>query len=83
MQTHDTNSEYLSLAQIAIKAMDIYKLPGAFWIEYFPWLKFLPSWAPGASAQRFAERYAPAIYALRDKAFDEVLRNMVGDASMT
>ncbi|KAE9394854.1 cytochrome P450 [Gymnopus androsaceus JB14] len=41
----------------AEKAMDGFiaaSIPGSFLVDYLPWLKYIPSWAPGASFQRQA-----------------------------
>ncbi|KAF7800178.1 hypothetical protein EIP86_011425 [Pleurotus ostreatoroseus] len=60
-----------------LDARSLRQLPGAFWIEFFPWLKFLPSWVPGRTARRFAGHYSPTAHALRNKPFEEVVENMV------
>ena len=78
MQIQDLDHEYFTISEKAVKAMDTYRFPGTFWIEFFPWLKSLPAWVPGSTAQRFAGHYSPTIRALRDKPFGEVVGNMVG-----
>ncbi|KAF7800180.1 hypothetical protein EIP86_011427 [Pleurotus ostreatoroseus] len=76
MQIQDMNHEYFSLSRIAVAAMDVYRLPGTFWVEFFPWLKLFPTWVPGSTAQRFANRYAPVICTLRDKTFEQVIGDL-------
>ncbi|KAJ3546253.1 hypothetical protein NM688_g5534 [Phlebia brevispora] len=76
MKIADLNDPYLLLSQKAIEAVNIGRVPGAFWVEYFPWLRYIPSWVPGSSARKFGEQYYPAVRALRDDRFDVVMNDV-------
>ncbi|TCD61530.1 hypothetical protein EIP91_008274 [Steccherinum ochraceum] len=63
---------YIIMAEKAVEGISKAHIPGIYWIDYFPLLKYIPSWAPGATSRRFAEHYAPYIRKLRDVPYDEV-----------
>ncbi|KAI5119817.1 hypothetical protein M0805_006950 [Coniferiporia weirii] len=50
------NDPYISLAERAIGAVAEAAIPYAFLVEIIPWLKYVPSWFPGAGFQRVAEK---------------------------
>jgi len=64
--------EYVIAAQTAIEGLSEIMVPGAFLIEYFPFLRHVPSWVPGANAQKVVEHYKPYVTATREKPFAEV-----------
>ncbi|KAI0341735.1 cytochrome P450 [Trametopsis cervina] len=61
--------------KLASKAMDVQvesNLFGAFWVEFIPFLKYLPSWAPGSYAVRYGARWRQIVMQLAHRGFDEV-----------
>ncbi|KAK7442489.1 hypothetical protein VKT23_016087 [Stygiomarasmius scandens] len=52
---------------------------GTFWVDYFPLLKYVPSWIPGASFQRKAKEWKEYALAMVSKPYQEVKSQMVGD----
>ena len=58
------------------------KVPGAFWADSIPILQYIPAWAPGGSAQRFAAQHRSTVLALRDEPFETVRGELVGHPSM-
>ncbi|KAJ3552999.1 hypothetical protein NM688_g3851 [Phlebia brevispora] len=76
MKIHDFSDEYVTLSVKAIESIVLGRIPGTFWVEYFPWLKYIPPWMPFSSARRFAEKYKYAVHATHHKAFDAVKRDV-------
>ncbi|KAK7676908.1 hypothetical protein QCA50_020164 [Cerrena zonata] len=72
----DINSDYLYLVEKALECISPTRVPGAFWVEFLPFLKHVPSWVPGAYFKRHAERGKPLIKRMRDDAFDGVKARM-------
>ncbi|TCD64419.1 hypothetical protein EIP91_004100 [Steccherinum ochraceum] len=66
------DDEYVHIAEVAGEALNVSIIPGAFWVEYFPWLKYVPSWVPGNLSMKTVERYKPYVALTRNKAFDQV-----------
>ena len=73
----DLDDEYVLLAQTALEGLSITTVPGRFWVELFPFIRYLPSWFPWTYSRRTAEHYKPAVEALRDKPFDAIKIDMV------
>ncbi len=52
----DMNDEYVVVAQDALTGVNVAGVPGAFWVEYFPFLKNIPGWVPGVTFKKFAKQ---------------------------
>ncbi|CAL1708515.1 unnamed protein product [Somion occarium] len=67
------------LVKIVEKAMQGFAKasePGAFLVDYFPILKYIPDWTPGASFKRVAKLMRHDLKKLYDVPFDFVKRSM-------
>lgn len=54
--------EYLiALNQRVLEALVDIIVPGVWWIDFFPWLKGIPSWVPGATFQKRAAYFRKSI----------------------
>lgn len=51
----DDDSDYAKIAEIVVAAVSEAGNPGAFLVEFFPFLKFIPAWFPGAGWKRKAK----------------------------
>ncbi|THH30749.1 hypothetical protein EUX98_g3443 [Antrodiella citrinella] len=65
------DDDYVTVAHAANSGLVLATIPGAFWVESMPFLKYIPSWMPGAGFKKFAAKYAPFIEQTRTKAYDE------------
>ncbi|THG96275.1 hypothetical protein EW026_g5532 [Hermanssonia centrifuga] len=54
--------------------MDI-KKPGAFWVDYVPLLRHIPTWVPGATARRLGASVKPLVYAMRNEPYAAAKRD--------
>ena len=50
---------------------------GAFWVNLFPILKYVPSWFPGASFQKKAARWRYVTNMMAEKPFRHVHEQLV------
>ena len=48
------NDPYIKIAEEAVGAMAELMIPGAFFVDIIPILKYVPRWFPGATFQRKA-----------------------------
>ncbi|KAJ4491549.1 cytochrome P450 [Lentinula edodes] len=55
-------------------------MPGSFLVDYIPWMRYIPSWFPGASFQCRAQVWKEAMEKLLHGPFDE-MRNSVSITS--
>lgn len=70
-------AQYVRLAVTAMASARRITTPFAFSAEFLQFLKYIPSWLPGGSARRFAEKYRPIVKEMRDVPFDEVKQALV------
>ncbi|CAK5266685.1 unnamed protein product [Mycena citricolor] len=70
------NHAYIKNAVDAIQAASAAAVPGAFLVDTFPILRFVPGWFPGGGFQKKAKRWRKSIEALQDLPFREVERRV-------
>ena len=73
----ESDDPYILVAEEAIRGLNEAGTPGAFWVDLFPMLKYVPSWFPGAGFQRKAACWREAINAMADNPFRHVQEQMV------
>ncbi|KAK7678456.1 hypothetical protein QCA50_018516 [Cerrena zonata] len=76
MDISDLRNEYVLFAQEAVDGLSRVTVPGVYWVEFFPFLRHVPSWVPGTSSRRLTEYYKPIVEIMRDKAFDDIKQDM-------
>ncbi|THH33282.1 hypothetical protein EUX98_g930 [Antrodiella citrinella] len=70
------NDEAVVVAQIALEGLSKGAVPGFSWLDYFPLARHIPSWFPGTSSRKLAEKYLPYVRDMKDKPYDEVKANL-------
>jgi hypothetical protein len=76
---HESDDPYISIAEEAMKGFAEAGIPGAFWVDLFPILKYVPSCFPGAGFQKKAARWKEATNTMADKPFRHVQEQLVQD----
>lgn len=76
-RVENLNDEYVMTAQKAVEGLSQTHLPGKFWVEYFPLLRYLPAWVPGTRFQKVASYYRRFVEDMRDVPFDLIKDDMV------
>ena len=71
------NDRYIQLAEKAIEGSVLARIPGAFWVEYLPFLRYIPAWVPGSSARKWGDLYKPIVTAARNEPYNAVEQAMV------
>lgn len=69
-QIIDMHDEYITTAQKAVESFSITRFAGTFWVEHFPFQRYLPSWAPGGKFKRVAKYYRHFVEKMRDMPFE-------------
>ncbi|KAJ7281442.1 cytochrome P450 [Mycena rebaudengoi] len=67
---------YISLAEKAMHGLSVAVVPGRFLVDFFPFLKYVPAWVPGATFKRLANEWKECNLNMINKPFEEVKRNM-------
>jgi hypothetical protein len=73
----ESDDPYISVAEEAFKGAAEAGMPGAFWVDLFPILKYVPSWFPGAGFQKKAARWRDFTNTMADKPFHHVQEQLV------
>ena len=73
----ESDDPYISIAEEALTRAAEAGIPGAFWVDWFPILKYVPSWFPGAGFQRKAERVRETSNTMAEKPFRHVQEQLV------
>jgi hypothetical protein len=79
----ETDDPYLSIAEEALSGLTQAAIPGAFWVDFVPILKYVPSWFPGAGFQKKASRWREVNHAMVEKPFRHVKEQLVPVHSST
>ena len=73
----ESDDPYISIAEEAVKGIAEAGIPGAFWVDFIPILKYVPSWFPGAGFQRKAACWREAVNTMAEKPFRHVQEQLV------
>ena len=73
----ESDDPYISIAEEALNGTAQAGIPGAFWVDFLPILKYVPSWFPGAGFQKKAARWREAINTMAEKPFHHVQQQVV------
>ena len=73
----ESDDPYISMAEIAVTGASEAAVPGAFLVELFPILKYVPSWFPGAGFQKKATLVREATNIMVEQPFRLVQEQLV------
>jgi len=79
IREHD--DPYLALAEEAVLTVTAAIIPGAFLVDFMPFLKYVPEWVPGAGFQTTAKKFLGIQKRFRNEPFEAALKNIVGFVS--
>lgn len=75
----ESNDPYISIAEEALNGLAEAGVIGAFLVDMFPILKYVPSWVPGAGFQKKAARWKEVNITMAEKPFCFVKEQLVQD----
>ena len=78
IDVQDSDDPHILLTEEAMKGISEASIPGAFWVDFFPILKYVPSWFPGAGFQKKAAHWSQINASMIQKPFDYVKDQLVG-----
>ena len=73
----ESDDPYILIAEELLDGVAEVGIPGAFLVDLFPMLKYVPSWFPGAGFQTKAARWREITHIMADKPFDHVQEQLV------
>ena len=81
IKVQESGDSYISLAEEVMRAGSEAAVPGAFLVDLFPILVYVPSWFPGAGFQRKAAYWRKLSESMVEKPFRHVQEQLVGEFS--
>ncbi|KAL7280912.1 hypothetical protein ACG7TL_005856 [Trametes sanguinea] len=66
----DRSDRFFHMAETIVHVGSVMSTPGAFAVDTFPFLRYVPSWFPGGRFKRLAAAWAAQTLAYRDELFD-------------
>ncbi|KAK7446315.1 hypothetical protein VKT23_014521 [Stygiomarasmius scandens] len=76
IQVLPSNDPYIEEAERALVGFVSAAIPGSFWLDYFPFLKYVPSWFPGASFKVKAKNWRRDASIMVNHPYDDVKERM-------
>ena len=73
----ERGDEIIRVIDASMEAFAEGLVPGAFLVEYFPFLRYVPAWLPGAGFQKRLRRWRDASHAMVDMPYERAKRTMV------
>ena len=71
------NSNLIEISETVVAAVSEAGKPGAFLVDLFPWMKFIPAWFPGAGWKRKAQYWCKAGESLVHIPWNRVKKQLV------
>ena len=75
----ESDDPYLLLAEESLDGLNKAAILGTFWVDFFPILKYVPSWVPGAGFQKKATHWRELNASMTGKPFRFVKEQLVRD----
>ena len=73
----ESDDPYISVAEEAVTKASEAGILGAFWVDFLPILKYVPSWFPGAGFQKAAAYVKETTNTMAEKPFSHVQEQLV------
>ncbi len=77
IEVKEEEDEYVKAVEDGVATFNQAFVPGAFLVETFPSLQYVPSWFPGGKFKRVATAWQKIAHRMRDVPFKRTLEAMV------
>jgi hypothetical protein len=77
LEIKDKSDPFYKIAEIAMASLSHAGIFGTFYVDFFPFLKYVPSWLPGAGFQQQAVEWGKYVRAMRDDGLKSLEARMV------
>ncbi|THU78728.1 cytochrome P450 [Dendrothele bispora CBS 962.96] len=71
-----SSDPFIQAAEVALKSVTEAARPGAFLVDQFPWLQYIPAWFPGASFKKKAREWRMYKDRMTNGPFDVVMKEI-------
>ena len=73
----ESDDPYISVAEEAMDGITQAGIPGAFWVDFLSFLKYVPRWFPGAGFQKKAAHWRETMNTMAERPFRHVQEQLV------
>ena len=77
--SEDDYDEYMATIDAALEGPSQGLVPGKFLVQYFPFLRYIPAWIPGATSQKLWAKWHAAAEKLKNTPFEFAEKHLVRD----
>ena len=77
MKISGLDDPYVLKIQKVMEGVSMASMPGAFWVEFMPFLRHIPSWVPGNRTGKFIAEYKPLVESSRNDPYNWVRKSVV------
>lgn len=74
INVEDPENEFLQLTEKSLESVAQALVPGVFWVDFLPFLRYIPEWVPGAGFKKKAANWKIDVLAAKDIPWDAVRR---------
>ena len=78
-EVNSMDDQYVKLTIASIEAFNESKTLGKFWVDFMPFIKYLPAWLPGASAVKYGAQWHPVTEEMIERPFRKIQSGEVGE----
>lgn len=71
------DDEYIRLVTQSLDALGESRIHGRFWVDFMPFIRYIPRWLPGAASAKFAYRWRPVVEQMVNKPFQDIMEQIV------
>ncbi len=75
----DEDDRYIAALEAALEGPIQSLVPGTFLVDFLPFLRYIPTWFPGATSQRLFAKWQAAAETLKNLPYDHVEAVVVSD----
>ena len=79
-EVQDDKDPFVTLIERANDNFSVATVPGAFLVDFFPWLKHFPEWLPGMGFLALAREWAKATQDMIEFPYNYTKQQMVSDS---
>ncbi|EMD35901.1 hypothetical protein CERSUDRAFT_53222 [Gelatoporia subvermispora B] len=79
IRIEENNDYYVELLAAAMKAVEEAVLPGSLWVDFLPYLKYVPHWVPGTGWQKKVENWRAESNAIRNAPWENMVVSCTKD----
>ena len=70
------DDEYIKLAVQSMNVFSESRVTGRYWVEFMPFLKYIPPWVPGAAAAKYGAQWLPEVREMVDRPFNLIKQQL-------